>query len=387
VPSRDWYRTLGVRPVINAWGTLTRIGGSLMPPETLDAMAAAAASYVDLDDLHRRAGDHLARALGVPAAFVSSGAAAGLALAAAACIAGDDPARTAALPDTSGLPHIIAMPRAHRNPYDQCLRIPGAEIREFSGADRTGPGELEAALRPDVAAVCYVAEFAEARGSLPLETVVRTAADRGIPVIVDAAAELPPAANLWEFVRRGAALALFSGGKDLRGPQASGLIVGRADLVRACRANSNPNQRIGRPMKAGKEEIVGLVAAVDRYLALDHGARMARWEAQVAAIVSALEGTPFARARRVFPAAPGIQPTSIPRVYVDLAPEAPDAAAVMRALRDGDPAVVVGQLQSSLVINPQTLEAGEEHVVARRLRDVLERAQAERADAPLRRGT
>jgi len=367
----DWYRALGVRRVINAWGTMTRIGGSLMPPEVLDAMAGAAAAYVDLDELHVRAGQHLARALDVPAAFVSSGAAAGLTLAAAACIAADDPARMAALPDTTGLPHVIVMHRAHRNRYDQCLRIPGAVIREFGGADQAEPWELETALNPEVAAVAYVAEYGTARGSLPLETVVRIAADHGLPVIVDAAAELPPVENLWDFLRRGAALAVFSGGKDLRGPQASGLVVGRSDLVGFCRANSNPNQRIGRPMKAGKEEIVGLVAAVDRYLALDHGARMARWENQVEAIVDALEGIPSARARRVFPSEPGIQPTSIPRVYVDLAPPAPDVSAVIQALRAGDPSIAVGQSRSSLVINPQMLEEGEERVVAARLREVL----------------
>jgi L-seryl-tRNA(Ser) seleniumtransferase len=372
--NRDWYGTLGVRRVINAWGTLTRVGGSLMPPEVLDAMTGAAGAYVDLDELHVRAGEHLARALAVPAAFVTSGAAAGLALAAAACIAGDDAARMAALPDTAGLPHVIAMHRAQRNRYDQCLRVPGAAIREFGGADQTEPWELEAALGPDVAAIFYVAEYANARGSLPFETVVRIAAARGLPVIVDAAAELPPVENLWDFVRRGAALVVFSGGKDLRGPQASGLVLGRADLVRACRANSSPNQRIGRPMKAGKEEIVGLVAAVDRYLALDHAARMARWEDQVAAIVSAFEGVPSVRVRRVFPAEPGIQPTSIPRVYVDLIPPAPPAPAVMEALRAGDPSIVVGQSRSSLVINPQTLEDGEEQIVAARLREVLERA-------------
>ena len=369
---RDWYGTLGVRRIINGWGTVTRIGGSLMPSEVLDAMADAATAYVDLEELHVRAGEHLAQALDVPAAFVSSGAAAGLALAAAACIAGDDPARTAALPDTAGLPHVIVMHRSHRNRYDQCLRIPGAVIREFGGAGQTDPWELETVLGPDVAAVAYVAEFANARGSLPFDMVARIAADRGLPVIVDAAAELPPVENLWDFVRRGAALVIFSGGKDLRGPQASGLIVGRADLVRGCRANSNPNQRIGRPMKAGKEEIVGLVAAVDRYLALDHGARMARWENTVEAIVGGLEGIPHARARRVCPSDPGIQPTSIPRAYVDLIPPAPEVSAVVRALQAGDPSIATGQFQSSLVINPQTLEDGDERIVVARLREVLE---------------
>ena len=369
--SPDPYAPLGVRRLINAWGTVTRVGGSLMPPEVLDAMAAAAHAFVDVNELHERAGDHLAGLLGVPEVFVSSGAAAGLALAAAACIAGEDPARMARLPDTGGLPHTIAIHRSHRNRYDQCLRLPGAVFAEFGGADRTEPWELEAVLTPEVVAVAFVAQFEDAGGSLPLQTVVRIASERNIPVIVDAAAELPPVENLWAFVQRGAALAIFSGGKDLRGPQASGLVAGRPDLVRACRLNSNPNQRIGRPMKAGKEEIVGLVAAVERYLALDHSAEAARWERQVAFLVDALRGIRGVAARRVCPADPGIQPVGIPRAYVDLRPDAPAKDAVMAALQDGDPAVVVGEHRGGVVLNPQTLAPGEEEIVALRLKQVL----------------
>jgi len=189
---------------------------------------------------------------------------------------------------------------------------------------------------------------------------------------VDAAAELPPVENLWAFIQRGAALAIFSGGKALRGPQASGLVAGRPDLVRGCRLNSNPHQRIGRPMKAGKEEIVGLVAAVERYLTLDHSADMARWERQVAFLVDAVQGIRGVAARRVCPADPGIQPVGIPRAYVDLHPDAPSTEAVMTALQSGDPAVVVGDHRGGLVLNPQTLEPGEEEIVALRLKQVLD---------------
>jgi uncharacterized pyridoxal phosphate-dependent enzyme len=342
-----------------------------MPAEVLEAMSSAATSFVDLDELHDRAGEYLARKLRVPAVFVTCGAAAGLSLAAAACIAGEDPARMTRLPDTRGTPHGIAIHKCHRNRYDQSLRLAGARLREFGGADRTDPWELEAALDEDTIAVVYVAEYAGARGSLPLDVVIDVASRRGVPVIVDAAAELPPAENLWQFVHRGASLAVFSGGKDLRGPQASGLIVGRQDLVRACKANSNPNQFIGRPMKVGKEEIVGLVAAVDRYLALDHAAVMARWERQVDLLVRALSDVPGLRAKRVCPADPGIQPVGIPRVYVDWDPPLPPPHDVVRRLRTADPAVVVGERTTGLALNPQTLEEGEEEIVALSLRRVL----------------
>ena len=195
----------------------------------------------------------------------------------------------------------------------------------------------------------------------------------GVPVIVDAAAELPPVENLAAYTKLGVDLTVFSGGKDLRGPQSSGLIVGRADLVEACMYHSAPNHSIGRGMKVGKEEIVGLVNAIEVYLAQDFTGEMAQWEAQVAAMIAEIDEPPRLTARRVCPSDPGIQPTGIPRVYVSWARErctlTPDE--VKLALLEQEPRVSVGTTATELVLNPQMLRAGEEQTVARQVRRVL----------------
>jgi L-seryl-tRNA(Ser) seleniumtransferase len=364
-PSQDVYDRLGVRKLINAHGTLTRLGGSRIAPEVTAAMAEAALHFVDLDELLAKSGEYVAKLIGVEAAYITSGAAAGLVLSTAACVAGDDPARVHQLPDTAGMPNRVAVHRNHRNGYDQAVRQVGVELVEFGWIKETFGWQFEAVLNEQTAAVVYFVEFA-GRGSLPLETVVEIAHRRGVPVIVDAAAEIPPLHNLRHFNDLGADLVVFSGGKDIEGPQSSGLILGRRDLIEACALNGNPNYAIGRPMKAGKEEIVGLVVALERYLAQDREAEDGRWEAQVAYLVETLDAVAGASARRVCPVPPGVQPATIPRAYVEW-----DVAAVgltvdeaVQELRAGDPAVAVGSTQSALVLNPHTLALGEEKVVA-----------------------
>ena len=373
-PRPDLYHRLGVRPLINAHGTLTRLGGSRMAPEVTAAMIEAAGHFVDLDELLAKSGAYVAALLGVEAAYITAGAAAGLVLATAACVAGADPARIRQLPDTRDLRHRVAVHRCHRNGYDQAVRQAGVELVEFGWIKETFPWQLEAALDEQTAAVAYFVEFA-GPGSLPLEAVIEIAHRRGLPVIVDAAAEVPPVENLRRFARQGADLVVYSGGKALGGPQSSGLILGRRDLIAACALNANPNYSIGRPMKAGKEEIVGLVVALERYLALDHEAEEARWETMVAYWVETLGAVQGLRARRVCPVPPGIQPNTIPRAYVEwdearLGLTVPEA---VRRLREGEPAIAVGSTEGALVLNPQVLAPGEERVVAEGIERVFKR--------------
>jgi D-glucosaminate-6-phosphate ammonia-lyase len=227
------YEQLGVRRVINAYEHLTRLGGSIMDPEVLAAMTEASQWYIDLDQLQERVGQRIAARIGVEAAYVTGGAAAGLLISAAACIAGTDPARITRLPDTRGMRNEIVVERSHRNRYDHALRQVGATFVEYGYARGTEPWELEAAITPQTAAVAYCVTNATP-WSLPLPTVATIAHRHGLPVIVDAAAELPPAENLRRFVDEGGDLVVFSGGKGLRGPQPSGLILGRRDLIVAC---------------------------------------------------------------------------------------------------------------------------------------------------------
>src|SRR5579871_1150332 len=243
------YEELELRPVINAYATLTRLGGSRMPPEVLAAMADAARCFVDLQELQRRVGEKIAALTQNEAAYVCSGAAAGLALATAACITGTDPAAIHQLPDLAGLKNEVIVHRSHRNGYDHAIRQVGVRLVEVGESAGTDPGDLERAFTAQTAAVVWFQGAMTGPGDLPLPVVIEMAQARGVPVIVDAAAQLPPVSNLWYFTQMGADLAIFSGGKDLRGPQSSGLIVGRRELIAACARNGNPNHSLGRPMK------------------------------------------------------------------------------------------------------------------------------------------
>lgn len=359
----DLYAELGMRRVVNASATLTRLGGSLMPPPVIEAMVQASRSFIDLPELQRRVGERIARATKNEAAYVCCGAAAGLTLATAACVTGTDPAKIGRLPrDLDGLKDEVVVHKSQRNGYDFAVRQAGVRLVEI------GPSvaELDRAIGERTAAVLYFAGRL-AEGSLPLETVVEVARRRGVPVVVDGAAQIPPIANLWAYTRAGADLAIFSGGKGLRGPQSSGLILGRADLIEAVRLNGPPNQAIGRPMKVGKEEMLGLLAAVEWSLSLDEPALLARYERQVARVVDAVRNIPGVAAERDFPSEAG-QPMPRALVRFDAAALGFDRDEVVRRLGEGDPYVEVAKSGADGIwINPQTLEDGEEAIVVDRL--------------------
>jgi len=366
------YADLGVRPVINAWGTVTVMGGSTMPAEVLAAMAEAGRHYVPIHELQEAAGQYIAKCLGVEGAFISAGAAAGMALAAAACMAGTDPAHRAQLPNTEGLKNEIVVFRSMRSNYDQGFRVAGARLIEIGMPKKTEVWALERALSPYTAAVGYIVEH-EHPGTLPLETVIKVAHAQDVPVIVDAAAEIPPVENLWKYTHLGADLTIFSGGKDIRGPQSTGLIVGRKNLVKACAFHSCPNHSIGRGMKVGKEEIIGFVTALDIYLAQDFEQELGHWEAQVAYVVDALSVIEGVTARRVYPGEPGIQPIWIPRAYIDWTPAVTQRSPLelKEKLLQDEPRVVVGTSAMGLVVNPQMLEDGQERIVADCIKRVM----------------
>jgi L-seryl-tRNA(Ser) seleniumtransferase len=314
----DPYSKLGVRVRINAAGALTRLGGSVMAPEVVAAMAGAARASVDIGELQDAASDRIAAATGAEAGLVTTGAAAALTLAAAAAMAGLDPARMAALPHAEGFPRDILLPRTHRTGYAHALATAGARLVDIGHNDRgTGAGvrgleawEIEAALTPQVAAFGFLVNIGNVAD---LATVVGVCKPRGVPVIVDAAAQLPPKENLRRFIDMGADLVAFSGGKALGGPQASGILAGRRTLVASAllqqldmdvspetwvspklvdRANLRgvPHHGIGRGFKAGKEEIVGLLTALDRFVEADDGKANTALEGRLRAIAAALNG-------------------------------------------------------------------------------------------------
>lgn len=365
------YEELGIRPIVNASATLTRLGGSVMPPQVLEAMADASRHFVDLDELQLRVGERLAQLTRNEAAYVCTGAAAGLVLATAACIAGTDPAAISQLPDLTGLKDEVIIHRSHRNGYDHAVRQVGVKLVEIGATSSTAEWELERAISDRTAAVFWFQGAMTGHGDLPLETVIRIADAQGVPVIVDAAAQLPPTENLWRFTEMGAALAIFSGGKDLRGPQVSGLIVGRKDLIDAIRVNGSPNHSIGRPMKVGKEEMAGLLTSVQLYLEIDQEARASQDEETVIGWCAELNSVTGVKAERSFPNEAG-QPLPRTAVRFDASALGMNRDQIVAGLLDGSPAISVSLLDDDgIFLNPMTLADGEEDIITDRLLQIL----------------
>jgi len=361
------YESLGIRPVINAQATLTRLGGSLMPPDVLDAMNAAARSFIDLEELQLRVGEHIAELTHNEAAYVSSGAAAGLVLATAACIIGLDPNLTHTFPHLEGQKNEVIVHKSHRNGYDYAVQQVGARIVEIGEPDETTRVDFERAITQKTAAFFWFQGAMNRPGDLPLPEVIEIARAHNILVVVDAAAQLPPASNLWYFTQIGADLAIFSGGKDLRGPQSTGLILGRRDLIEACRILGNPNHGIGRPMKVGKEEMAGLLAAVERYVNLDPSVLESYCENTVTFWCNSLNPVSGLTAQRSFPNEAG-QPLPRCQLIIDSQRAGMSRDAVVDALAEGTPSIMVESVGDlGLYLNPMTLETGEEKIVLDRL--------------------
>ena len=394
----DIYDELGVPAVINAAGTKTRIGGSLIREEAVEAMADAATGFARISDLQARASDLVADVTGADAGYVASGAAAAMTLGAAAAIAGDDPGTMARLPDTEGVPSDIVMARTHRTGYDHALRAAGADIVDVgtndyhlgTGATNVEPWEYADAIDDETAAVAYVQK---PYTQPPLETVVEIAHDHDVPVIVDAAAELPPASNLERFVDLGADLVVFSGGKAIRGPQSTGILAGRDDLVESAALQhldmhaaedayvppegvidteelaGVPRQGIGRGMKVGKEELVGIIRALELFVEEDHEARKAEWRARAERIAGELAEEPALSTSVTAAEKTNVAPT-VP-VTVDEAEAPVTTAELVRGLREETPRIFVGADEldeARFTINPMCLPDEQVEYVLERIR-------------------
>ncbi|MDP2953431.1 MAG: aminotransferase class V-fold PLP-dependent enzyme, partial [Chloroflexota bacterium] len=357
------YDRLGVRRVINGSAWVTVLGGSIMPPEVLKAMTDAAPCYVEMQELNRKAGEVIAHVTGAEAGLVTSGASASLVLMAAACMTGIDEAQAAQLPDTTGLKDQIVIQRAQRNRYDGAFLLSGARLVEVGKASATPPWELEAAINEKTAAVAVIfAPFL--RQPLPLKQIAEVAHRHGVPVLVDAAAEAPPAENLKRFLAEGADLVTFSGGKGIRGPQSTGILAGRKDLIAAAELNSlnyySPHANIGRPRKVCKEEIVGLVVALELFDRTDHEAVWRAWRKQSQVIVDALHEIPGLDVR-LEDGDPNRQgPQAV--IYFERSWRGPSQTEVLKKLREGDPSIHIGHggYKGELWVTPVTLQPGEE---------------------------
>ena len=360
------FEQLGVRTIINAKGPATRVSGAIMPAAAAAAMQDASQHCVNMVELQARASEIIAGITGAEAGYVTSGAAAGLLLGAAACLTGSDPSKINRLPDTSGMKNEIVVARSHRNFYDHAVRATGATLIEVGIADRfAGAGvrdteawEIADAINERTAAVLYLAQ-PHALPPLPEVTAVATAA--GVPVIVDAAAQLPPVENLRRFIDEGADLVAFSGGKAIGGPQSSGILCGRSHLIAAAALNNLdhdiffelwnpppsfidkeslaglPQHGIGRPCKAGKEEIAGLLTALQLFVGGDLERRSRDWDERTRELYEGLRPLPHATVEAMENAyKPGV-----PGVKLTLGEEAAGitARALVKALQDGTPSI------------------------------------------------
>ena len=372
------FERLGVRPVINAKGPYTKWGGALMVEEALRAFEEAAGYWVNVLLLQRKAGAYLAERLGVEAAYVSSGASGGIYVSVAACLAGTDGEKIERLPEIKDGPDELIPLRAPRAFYNPGARAAGARLREVGTTDGATVKDLNRAVSDRTAAVLYYSMYA-VQGKLPLSAVVEVvrnhpaSGDRRIPILVDSAAELPPRENMTRPIEEGADLVIISGGKELRGPQGTGLVLGKKDLIEGCLANGCPHDAIGRSLKVSKEEIVALVAAVERYLDFDLEAQWRSWEDQIALVVEELKGCPRVRAERYM-----LSPTSECRPVMPNALIRWDEDALGKTMDDvetellaGDPSVVLRREPHGLAFSPQVLLPGQARLVVERLKEVL----------------
>ena len=306
MPDSNWgeiYRELGARPVINAIGSVTMLGGSTPFPEVREAMEQADDAYVPLMELEEKAGQAIAEMVDVPAAYITSGAGSALTLATAAFMAGDDDSKIEQLPDTSGMKNEILIQKRHRYWYDRCLQLAGARLLEFGSAEQTTRADLERAIGPNTAAVHYYAvEQAPDPKALSLEDTLDVARAKGVPVMVDSAGQIYPLENLGKYVRMGADFQCIAA-KYMGAPQSTGLALGTEEMIRKLSLHSFVSYEgrrvrgIGRPQKIDRQEMVGAVAAVRRWVTLNHEERLADAERKTRTILDHLRGIPGVEAQ------------------------------------------------------------------------------------------
>jgi len=363
---RDYFREMGVRPFINAAGTYTAMTASLMLPEVMDAINYASRHFVMLDELHDKVGERIATLVRSEAAMVTSGAASALTLGTAAVLTGTDRRKIADLPNLTGMKSEVIIQKSHRFGYDRAVRNCGVQLVEVET-----PEDLERAINPKTAMMLFYNNN-NREGRIQDEEFAQLGKKHGIPALNDAAADVPPVENLWKYTGMGFDLVAFSGGKGIRGPQSAGLLLGSRSLIEAARKNASPNgDAIGRGMKVNKEEILGMLAALEAYLATDHARENREFQKRAELIRSTAAAVPGVKAEIFVPEVANHVPHV--RVSWDGAATGPAASAVVSALRDGEPSIAIRSEAETLVIGVWMMQPGEDKIVARRLRQVLEK--------------
>lgn len=368
---KDLFQSIGVKPLINCKGTFTIVSGSQSLPEVKQAMMEASKHYIHLDELMDAVGRRLAELTGAEWGMVSNGCAAALTHATAACIAGADPEKLQRLPNLTGLKNEVIAPRYSRNVYDHAIRMLGVQMVNVET-----PEQLQKAINPRTAMIMVLASPAADREPLSTQTVCRIAKENKVPVIVDAAAEILTIPN--KHLQAGADLVAYSGGKCLRGPQAAGLLLGRKELIKAAWLHSAPHHAFGRSLKVGKEETMGMLAAVEQWVKRDYQAEFKVWEswlADMSKVVTKINGV-TTEVRQ-----PDGLSNHAPQLVIrwDGAKLGITGKEIEKLVYDTDPRIVLGaasgdrrgSMSSSVTIMPYMMMPGDHQIVSARLAEVL----------------
>ncbi|MGE0127173.1 MAG: aminotransferase class V-fold PLP-dependent enzyme [Blastocatellales bacterium] len=370
---RDFFKELGVRPFINGAGTYTTLTASLMWPEVMEAMNYASKSFVPLNDLHDAVGKRLAELIGVESVMVTSGAAAALTVGTAACIAGKNPEWIRRIPDLAGtgMKSEVIIQKSHRYGYDHAVRNCGVKMIEVETAE-----ELEKAINEKTAMMLFFND-ADPRGKIKIADFIALGKKHNIPTFNDAAADAPPTENLSKYNKMGFDLVTFSGGKGIRGPQSAGLLLGRKDLIEAARMNCSPNSdSIGRGMKVNKEELVGMMVAVEMFLKRDAAAEWKEWERRAKLLTDSVAKVTAIKTEVYVPPIANHVPTI--RLTWEKAALPIIADDVRKQLREGKPSIEIAPGSSPAKAEKQEIgltvwqmQPGEAETVARRLKEVF----------------
>src|SRR5215475_5997305 len=357
------YEELGVPTVINGEGTMTVLGGSLPRPEVEEVMALGGKHFCSIPELEVAAGKRIAEMLKLPegyTALVTSGAAAAMQSGLAGILTGDNRKFIEQIPDLTGMKSEVIIQKSHRNPFDHQLRNTGAKLVVVETSE-----DVKKAINPQTA-MMHFSNFANAHGQIKVDEWVKLAHDNNLPAFIDAAADTPPVSNLWNFAKMGYDLIAFSGGKAIRGPQCAGLLIGKKDYVANALLNNSPNEdTIGRSQKVGKEEIVGMVKALEVYLNEDHAAIEKEWWRRLDAISAEITRVPGVTTSYHVPDVANHVPHM--NIFWDPRKISLSSRDAAKAMREGKPSVVIGGSENGLGMSSFMLKPGEEKIIAARL--------------------
>ena len=362
--NRDYFKELGIRTFINAAGTYTSMTGSLMPQEVIDAINYGSLEYVNLDELQDKVGKRIAELLECEYATVSSGCFGAMSIAMAGVMSGKDPKKIKQLPDTTGLRNEVILQESHTIGYAQALTNVGAKLVKVKTAE-----ELENAINEKTAMLWFLNANTD-RGNIKWEEFVSLGKKHNIPTFIDCAADVPPVDNLFKFTRIGFDMVAFSGGKGLRGPQSAGLLLGKKEYIEAARLHTPPRgETIGRGMKVNKEEVLGMLAALELYLNKDHQAEWKMWEDQIDLISESVKSIGGVETTIHVPPHANHVPSLKIRWDQSKVNISPDN--VRKILREGSPSIETVGNKNEIGVTTWMMVPGQEKIVAKKIKKIL----------------